>query len=681
MNILIIDNYDSFTNNISQYVFELTGIMPTVVPNSVSYDSLNIDSFSGVILSPGPGHPCCDEDFGVCGEIIDKCCIPILGICLGHQGINARFGGKVSHAPSPVHGYKSQISHNGDGLFSGIPQSFNVVRYHSLICTEVPECLDVTARTADGLIMGLAHREKPIWGVQFHPESIESEYGHTLIGNFINMINRGERDGSDSGTDNEIQRVIKEAAGTFSLKVNYEPLKMTMNAADIFSRYFSGKTSAFWLDSEMADARSARYSLMGSGQPNEAIVFRYEVSSRTLHLSGPCGESYIQGDYFELMDRIVAFLKPDSETEALIPYGCGLVGYLGYELKALMGSNNKHRSSTPDALFFLPQNLVVFDHQAQTAYLCHLWGEPMTFSPQAGQQIRTEGASLFQPGPVPEQSLELEDSAEMYIDKIHRCLKEIRDGESYEICLTNRARLPFNEDALSAYMKMRLASPVPYGAYMKTPDFAILSASPETFLHIDSNRTVRSKPIKGTRPRGKTAAQDEALKHELACSEKDRAENLMIIDLVRHDLNSICTPGTVHVPKAFDIETYSSVHQLVSTIEGQLQPNLGTFSAIKACFPGGSMTGAPKRRTMDIIDDLESSARGIYAGSLGWVGMDGCANLSIVIRTAVIKEGVAEFGIGGAIVSASCPLEEMDETLVKASVPFYSLTASMETKH
>ena len=147
----------------------------------------------------------------------------------------------------------------------------------------------------------------------------------------------------------------------------------------------------------------------------------------------------------------------------------------------------------------------------------------------------------------------------------------------------------------------------------------------------------------------------------------------MIVDLVRHDLNGICVPGSVKVPRAFAIESYSSVHQLVSTVEGQLRAGIAPFAAIRACFPGGSMTGAPKRRTMQIIDRLESSARGVYSGALGWIGMDGYSDLSIVIRTAVLKDGTASFGIGGAIVAASDPAEEMRETLVKASVPFHSI--------
>lgn len=189
---------------------------------------------------------------------------------------------------------------------------------------------------------------------------------------------------------------------------------------------------------------------------------------------------------------------------------------------------------------------------------------------------------------------------------------------------------------------------------------------------------IESRPIKGTRPRSKQISEDQMLRDELLVSAKDRAENLMIVDLVRHDLNQVCRPGSVHVPEIFSVESFSSVHQLVSTVRGHLRSEVATLEAIRACFPGGSMTGAPKKRTMEIIDVLESSARGIYSGALGWLSFSGAAELSIVIRTAVLQDGEVTFGIGGAIVAHSDPQQELEETLVKASVPYYSFVAGSE---
>ncbi|CAI8876627.1 Aminodeoxychorismate synthase [Pseudomonas sp. IT-P12] len=670
MRILIVDNFDSFTNNIAQYVYESSGVQPTILPNTTTYDRLDLAKYDAVILSPGPGHPARSADFGVCRDVLEHATIPILGVCLGHQGINFFYGGAVEHAPRPVHGYRTRISHTGGDLFEGIPQDFEVVRYHSLVCTEVPSCLEVTARSDCGLIMGLAHRERAIWGVQFHPESIDSEFGLQIIHNFVRLVIQAKNRRSRIPNSPMLQ-ALESAGGPVRLSFDFECLERPPPAAQLFDANFADTPAAFWLDSELSERERARYSLMGSCDRQSALVFAYDVNRRLLSIDGPAGRSIIEGDFFSLMEEVVDLLGVGQQRQAPFPFKSGLVGYLGYELKALVGVSNAHTSDLPDALFYLPQNMLVFDHATDSTYLCHLWGERLVLRP--AKETEQVEDSAFIPGPVTESSLGLADCSSTYMAKVDACLQQIANGESYEICLTNRAGLRCADDPFTIYMRMRRISPVPYGVYINTGTFSILGASPETFLKIDSTGVITSKPIKGTRPRGLNPEVDRGLKRDLACSSKDRAENLMIVDLVRHDLNGICVPGSVTVPKAFDIESYSSVHQLVSTVQGQLRREVKSFAAIQACFPGGSMTGAPKIRTMKIIDQLESSARGIYSGALGWVGFDGYTDLSIVIRTAVIKDGIARFGIGGAIVAASDPAEEMHETLVKASVPFHSI--------
>lgn len=667
MRTLIVDNFDSFTNNIAQYLYEVCGEQPVVLPNTRSFEQLDLDRFDAVVLSPGPGHPTRTADFGVCREVLERARIPLLGVCLGHQGINCHFGGKVEHAPQPVHGYRTRIHHDGSDLFAGIAQDFEVVRYHSLVCTEVPDCLVVTARSECGLVMGLAHRERPIWGVQFHPESIDSEHGRQVLRNFVRMVSerRAHR------RQMEVAEALRAAGGPLRLGFDCQPLARLPDPLDTFASQFADAGAAFWLDSELADRGQARYSLMGGCAPGAALVFAYDVENRQLSIDGPQGRSVLKGDFFELMALVMARLRPAQRPDAPFPFTGGLVGYLGYELKALTGTDNIHVSALPDALFYLPQNLLVFDHLRGKAWQCHLWGERLILKP--AREVTRHPPMRFFPGAVAEAALGLADCAATYREKVDVCLRQIIDGESYEICLTNRARVACAEPPLEVYQRMRAISPVPCGAFIDTGDFAILSASPETFLRIDLGGRILSRPIKGTRPRGCNTEVDQSLRQDLADSSKDRAENLMIVDLVRHDLNGICVPGSVKVPRAFAIESYSSVHQLVSTVEGQLRADITPFAAIRACFPGGSMTGAPKRRTMEIIDRLESSARGVYAGALGWIGVDGYTDLSIVIRTAVLKDGTASFGIGGAIVAASDPAEEMHETLVKASVPFHSI--------
>lgn len=670
MNILIVDNFDSFTNNIAQYLYEASGKYPTVLPNTVTFECLKLHKYDAVVLSPGPGHPAREADFGICHEVLARTKLPILGVCLGHQGINCFYGGTVDRAPKPVHGYRARISHSGTDLFAGVPQNFEAVRYHSLVCTDVPPCLEITASSACGLVMGIAHREFPIWGVQFHPESIESEYGLQIFRNFVELASKYAK-GCRATEGSAVYSAIRKVGGPTHLSVTFTPLAQRRSCAELFTANFSDKKHVFWLDCELSSNPLSNYSLMGECGTDCALVFSYDVNERVLSISGPAGSETVRGDFFSLMEEVTDLVTVDTPRQLPFPFRGGLVGYLGYELKDLHGASNSHVSELPDALFYLPQNMLVIDHAEEKTYSCHLWGQdPVVF---ASNTMTPFKQFRYAPGPVAESVLSLADSSAVYMEKINECLQKIIDGESYEICLTNRAHLKCEVSPISCYMRMRRISPVPYGAYINTGAFCILSASPETFLTIDPSGRITSRPIKGTRPRGQTPEADAMHKQSLASSTKDRAENLMIVDLVRHDLNSVCVPGSVTVPQAFDIMSYSSVHQLVSTIEGRLLVGVTTFVAIKACFPGGSMTGAPKLRTMEIIDQLESTARGIYSGALGWIGLDGYTDLSIVIRTAVIKDGIACFGIGGAIVAASDPIEEMEETLVKASVPFHSI--------
>ncbi|WP_248800980.1 aminodeoxychorismate synthase component I, partial [Pseudomonas sp. MWU13-2105] len=391
-----------------------------------------------------------------------------------------------------------------------------------------------------------------------------------------------------------------------------------------------------------------------------------------------------EGDCFTLIGQIIESVQVETPQYLPFAFKGGFVGYLGYELKEQAGGQRAYRSEYPDAYFMFTPHFFVFDHHDNKLYECLMsaTGQPPEW-PQLPPSLLPKGQAAdelqrFIPGAVNELKLSLEDSPEDYIRKIKQSLQYITDGESYEICLTNRARMAYGGSPLDAYQRMREASPVPYGAYLMFDRFSVLSASPETFLRIEDSGLIESRPIKGTRPRSQDADEDQQLREALGISAKDRAENLMIVDLVRHDLNRVCRPGSVHVPEIFSVESFSSVHQLVSTVRGHLGAGISTVEAIRACFPGGSMTGAPKKRTMEIIDTLESSARGVYSGALGWISFSGGAELSIVIRTAVLRNHQAEFGIGGAIVAHSDPQQELEETLVKASVPYYSFAAGSE---
>ncbi len=238
--------------------------------------------------------------------------------------------------------------------------------------------------------------------------------------------------------------------------------------------------------------------------------------------------------------------------------------------------------------------------------------------------------------------LRLGRSRERYLEEIAECRRLLDEGETYEVCLTNSvAADPGEVEPLELYRRLRRVNPAPFSSFVRFGEAAVLSSSPERFLRIGRDRWVEAKPIKGTSRRGATPAEDVRLAERLRSDEKNRAENLMIADLLRNDLGSVCEAGTVHAPSLMQVESYETVHQLVTTVRGLLGEERGPLDCIRACFPPGSMTGAPKRRTMRIIDELEGGPRGVYSGAIGYLGLGGGCDLSVAIRAIVLDGATA----------------------------------------
>jgi para-aminobenzoate synthetase len=257
-----------------------------------------------------------------------------------------------------------------------------------------------------------------------------------------------------------------------------------------------------------------------------------------------------------------------------------------------------------------------------------------------------------------------------YHEAFEEVQRQLRRGNSYEVNLTYRESVDSPVDPVTTYLRLRAANPAPYAGYLQHRGVHLLSSSPERYATIDRDRWLETKPIKGTTPRGTDPADDERLRLSLATDPRFRSENLMIVDLLRNDLSMVCAPGTVTVPSLMEVESYTSVHQLVSTVRGRLRDGVGTVEALRTLFPAGSMTGAPKLRTMQIIEDVEASARGVYAGAFGWVGADGRADLGVVIRSLVARRTEGgwryELGTGGGVTVRSDLVEEYAETRWKA---------------
>jgi para-aminobenzoate synthetase len=686
MRILLIDNYDSFTYNLYQLLGEVAGEAPVVIRNDADWADIDLERFDGIVVSPGPGRPDRHRDFGISAEAINQTRLPVLGVCLGHQGIAHLFGGTVQHAPEPVHGRVADVFHDGDGLFAGLPSPLSVVRYHSLIAADLPPELEITARTADGLIMGLRHRDRPIWGVQFHPESINTEHGYGLLANYLQMVEK-HRAGHVDGRPSDTGRPAKYRLHTRMIGSLPEPQRA-------YEMLFAEAEHGFWLDPSVVIDGLSRFAFMGDGTGPLAEYVTYRVGEGVAVRGSDGRTETFDGGLFDYLDEQVARRHVPVPPGLPTDFNLGYVGYLGYELKAETGGSAAHRSETPDAALLFADRMLVIDHVDRVSYLIALSAGPSQEA-QAEAWLDEIEARLAnvpeyrsdQSGPVVlsgyaraatelEYDLRPRADKDTYLDQIDECLAQIRDGESYEICLTNTITVDVDLDPLRTYQHLRAISPVPYGAYLRYPGLAVLSASPERFLTVDPRGAVESKPIKGTRPRGATAAEDDELRRDLLSREKDRAENLMIVDLVRNDLNTVCEIGSVHVPRSFAVETYAPVHQLVSTIRGQLRPGVSGVACVRAAFPGGSMTGAPKLRTMEIIDRLEGGPRGVYSGAMGWFGLSGAVDLSIVIRTLVLTDGKVTFGVGGAIVSLSDPAEELEETSVKSGAMVAAIAAA-----
>ncbi len=697
MRTLLVDNHDSYTYNVFHLLAGVSGEEPIVVDNdAVSWRALSRWDFDAIVLSPGPGSPERWHDFCVCNDILRYSEIPVLGICLGHQGLGHLLNGKVSSAPEAMHGRLSRIHHSDDGLFAGIPQDFPVVRYHSLQITDMGPDGQITAWADDGVVMGIEHKRRPMWGVQFHPESVATEHGARLVENFYGLARRlrsprwrGAKRPLQPRRRTEVRRSRSAAGGESELRLRRVPGEPSTEA--LFERLFGDAEHAFWLDSADAPTRLAQRSFLGTSAGATRCVLEYDVESGTAIRHGAGATTSERASIFDLLDRELAghAIEPPP---ADLPPGLmgGFVGYLGYELKADCGSPNAHRSDTPDAVMMLANRLVAVDHLRRRTHLVALChgdeAEAETWLDVAEEAVRDIIANPPEPavplalsgGPTDsEVSFKCGRGREQYLADIARSQAELAAGESYEVCLTDQISTNASPDPFDLYRLLRRRNPAPFAAYLKLGEMAVVSSSPERFLSVDRERRVEARPIKGTTSRSEDPERDEALRAELTEDEKTYAEHLMIVDLLRNDLGRVCEVGSVGVPELMIVEDYATVHQLISTVSGMLDPERTAAECARACFPGGSMTGAPKERTMEIIDGLEDEARGVYSGAIGWFGIDGAMDLSIVIRTIVMRPGRTTIGAGGAIVMQSDPEDEFDEILLKARAPMATIAEAV----
>lgn len=445
---------------------------------------------------------------------------------------------------------------------------------------------------------------------------------------------------------------------------------MYQDPVRVFS-LFAEEVGAVFLDSAQLRSHCGRYSFIARDP-----FITLQSKNGMMTLNGQASE----GDPFAVLtETLVQY--PLQTAPDLPPFQGGIAGVFSYDLYAHLENTSRmpfDDMEFPDLAVGFYDVVIAFDHLKEKAWVFSS-GYPLQ-DPLARQlralerlneiQIKLENIpplSDFIPQYLDKSTIETNFTAEEYQASVKRIKEYILAGDIFQANFTQRfkAELPPDHKAFDLYRRLRALNPAPFAGYMQWHEMILASASPERFLKL-TQRSIETRPIKGTRARGKNAEEDLQLANELLHSEKDHAENTMIVDLMRNDLSRVCDDHSVEVSQLCGLESYATVHHLVSNVQGQLQAHLNAIDLLKATFPGGSITGAPKIRAMEIIAELEPTRRGPYCGSMGYIGFNGDMDCSIIIRTYAIKQNKITFQAGGAVVVDSDPLAEYEESLTKA---------------
>ena len=417
---------------------------------------------------------------------------------------------------------------------------------------------------------------------------------------------------------------------------------------------------AFFLDSSNDDRKLGRYSVMGS---DPFLVFKSKASRITLEWADGKNETFIGNPFLELKKLLERYR---TEGDGALPFKSGAVGYFAYDMKDLvekLPDAARDDLGLPDCIMGFYDKVTVFDHAESRSSRAPL---------KVPYYVYDSG--LVHP-PV---NIKSNFTFDEYIAAVKKAKDYIRRGDIYQVNISQRFEADFSGDPFGLYCRLRDVSPAPFSAYLDFGDVKVLSSSPERFL-LKRGDHIETRPIKGTRPRDEDAFRDSVLEKELIGSAKDRAEHIMIVDLERNDLGRVCEYGSVGPSELFSLEKYSTVFHLVSTVSGKLKAGVDAVDCLMATFPGGSITGAPKIRSMEIIEELEPVKRSIYTGAVGYISFDGNMDTSIVIRTFIVKGGKVYFQVGGGIVADSDPVAEYQETLDKARGMFAALGVTNPT--
>jgi len=427
------------------------------------------------------------------------------------------------------------------------------------------------------------------------------------------------------------------------------------------------------LESTRRDAKQGRYSMLAW----EPFALLRAVHGRVSYEHHGRASCVMAARTLDALERCLEAYQLERPVGCELPFLGGALGYLAYEAGAEL---EKLPQSLPDvtgaphAIFGFYSSVVTLDHQTGEVFLSHFEpgdGTPVPSLEEVRRKVQT-GAATTAAGrervreQIADTVLRTDFEAAEYMEAVRRIKEYILQGDVYQVNMTQRFWVPMaGRTSWGLYERLRKINPAPFAGYLGFEGIQVLSSSPERFLRVQG-REVETRPIKGTAPRGEDPVSDEANRAWLLGSAKNRAELAMIVDLMRNDLGRVCEVGSVHVVRYPELESYASVHQLVATVRGQLAADRGVVDLLRATFPGGSITGAPKIRAMEIIDELEKVRRSVYTGSIGFVGFDGASDFNIAIRTIVVAKGVAHAHAGGGIVIDSDEQAEYEESRLKA---------------
>lgn len=667
--------------------------------------------YSAVIVGPGPGSPANEKDIGVIKHLWhlnSDHLLPIFGVCLGFQSLALEFGANLRRLKIVKHGQISRLIHKHQNLYENLGH-VDVVRYHSLhVSLEDSSSanLDRLAWTNDKedngiVLMAVAHKSRPFWGVQYHPESICSTHGVEIISNFWKFAESWSRvrirsmpaphpihphlnswpavkwaitrDLASERTNERPALVLTEVIDSFFVPAPVVHERLNDIGGDHHSALLDSASDPGRFSIIPCSLSTSQFISFKAG--DDYLESRDPKSTKRLELGGSTIWEWL---------RNFMFSKRASHGSPHSPFWGGLVGMLSYELGAQLLVPGANEPAQDDLLMIFVERSIVLDTKNGLAYVQSIVPNDHAWIEGCCKVLKTtlhsyRQASQYVPISVTPKDVKLPEKLQ-YISKVQQAQHFLESGDSYELCLTARTHVtlqalpsPANQRARSwsLYKRLRERNRAPFSCYFRLRNTTMLGSSPERFLSFTRDGTCQLRPIKGTASKELCPSRQEA---EVALSvPKEFAENLMIVDLIRHDLYGI-TGTDVLVRKLCSVEEYATVWQLVSVIEGQTVPGSGPL-VLGAVLPPGSMTGAPKKRSVEILDELEGDKRGMYSGVCGYFDVGGGGDFSVIIRSCIHRpqeissqpagDEVWEIGAGGAITALSDPESEWEEMLVK----------------